>query len=406
MRYRSEINGLRAIAVMPVILYHAGVSVFRGGFVGVDVFFVISGYLISTIILSEMEAGGFSIARFYERRARRILPALFLVVTVSLPFAWYLLPPNEMEDFSQSIVATFAFASNILFLNEAGYFDTSVDLKPLIHTWSLAVEEQFYIVYPLFLMFVWRFEKRWIWVITFALLLLSLVMANWGSENEPTATFYLLPSRMWELLVGAFAFLYFKHVNKQWPKTLVESLSITGLILILSASMLFSKETPHPSVYTLLPTLGTLLIILFAQEGTITCAILRHELLVGIGRISYSAYLWHQPILAFARHYFTEDEFSTHLVVGLLFTTGLLSWFSYRFVETPFRDKKLVSTKQIFVFSVSIAAILIGIGIAGHLTEGNLNRYTVEELEVVGNTKVRNAFVWERKIVLICRNWI
>lgn len=397
MRYRREIDGLRAIAVIPVILYHAGFSVFSGGFVGVDVFFVISGYLISTIILSEMEAGKFSLTKFYERRARRILPALVVVTTACLPFAWYLLPPNEMEDFAQSIVATFAFSSNFLFWQETGYFDTSIELKPLIHTWSLAVEEQFYILFPLFLMLAWRFERRWIWAIIAAVFLGSLLLAHWSAENEPSAAFYLLPTRMWELLVGAFAFIYFKHENKQLPRVLVELLGVTGLILVLSASILFNKETPHPSLYTLLPTLGTLLIILFAREGTITCTILRQKIFVGIGLISYSAYLWHQPMLAFARHHFVGAEFSRSLVAGLLFATAVLSYLSYKFVETPFRDKKLVSKKQIFGFSISTAVLLIGVGIAGYLSGGNLNRYSEDELEVVGNQKERNAFVWERK---------
>jgi peptidoglycan/LPS O-acetylase OafA/YrhL len=162
MKYRPEIDGLRAIAVIPVILFHAGFSTFSGEFVGVDVFFVISGYLITTIILSEMEQGRFSIIGFYERRARRILPALFLVMLVSLPFAWFWLLPSDMQSFSQSLVAVSSFSSNILFWLTSGYWDTASELKPLLHTWSLAVEEQYYILFPLFLMLMWNYRKRWI----------------------------------------------------------------------------------------------------------------------------------------------------------------------------------------------------------------------------------------------------
>ena len=160
MNYRREIDGLRALAVLPVILFHAGFETFSGGFVGVDVFFVISGYLITTIILAELEQGRFSIVNFYERRARRILPALFLVMLVCIPFAWIWLLPSDMKDFSQSLIAVAIFASNILFWRESGYFDTAAELKPLLHTWSLAVEEQYYVLFPLFLMLFWKLGKR------------------------------------------------------------------------------------------------------------------------------------------------------------------------------------------------------------------------------------------------------
>ena len=162
MKYRAEIDGLRALAVIPVILYHAGFKLFSGGYVGVDVFFVISGYLITTIILAELEAGTFSLIHFYERRARRILPALFVVMFVCLPFAWFWLLPDAMKQFSESLVAVSTFASNILFWRTSGYFDTATELKPLIHTWSLAVEEQYYVLFPLFLMLAWKLGKRWI----------------------------------------------------------------------------------------------------------------------------------------------------------------------------------------------------------------------------------------------------
>jgi len=209
MKYRAEIDGLRAIAVLPVILFHAGFDLFSGGFIGVDVFFVISGYLITTIILTEKEQGTFSLTNFYERRARRILPALFLVILVSLPFSWVLLFPPDMKDFSQSLVAITFFSSNILFWQETGYWGAANELKPMLHTWSLAVEEQYYVLFPLFLMSMWRFRRRWILISFMVISVISLAAAQWGAYNIPTAIFFILPTRGWELAIGAVIAFYF-----------------------------------------------------------------------------------------------------------------------------------------------------------------------------------------------------
>ncbi len=209
MDYRREIDGLRALAVLPVILFHAGFKIFSGGFVGVDVFFVISGFLITTILLSELEAGNFSLINFYERRARRILPVLFFVMLLCLPFAWIWLIPDDMKSFSQSVVAVSLYASNILFWGTSGYFDSAAELKPLLHTWSLAVEEQYYLFFPVFLMLAWRFGKRWIFNCLVFVFILSLALAQWWSSSMPMAGFFLLPARGWELLIGAFVAFYF-----------------------------------------------------------------------------------------------------------------------------------------------------------------------------------------------------
>jgi peptidoglycan/LPS O-acetylase OafA/YrhL len=236
MDYRKEIDGLRALAVLPVILFHAGFETFSGGFVGVDVFFVISGYLITTIILEELEQGKFSIVNFYERRARRILPALFLVMFVCVPFAWFWLLPSDMKDFSQSLVAVSVFASNILFWRESGYFDTAAELKPLLHTWSLAVEEQYYVIFPLFLMLCWKLGKRWILVLLGFIFLTSFAVAQWAAYAKPAAAFYLLPTRGWELLTGAFAAFYFSQANRrEFCKGLSEFGGWLGVALILYA---------------------------------------------------------------------------------------------------------------------------------------------------------------------------
>jgi peptidoglycan/LPS O-acetylase OafA/YrhL len=213
MKYRKEIDGLRAFAVIPVILFHAGFSQFSGGFVGVDVFFVISGYLITTIILAEKENGTFSLVNFYERRARRIIPALFVVLLVSTLFSWLWLSPSHMKDFSQSLIAVSLFSSNILFWQETGYWGVENELKPLLHTWSLAVEEQYYVLFPLFLMMMWKFGKRWILSSFFIVAIASLLLSQWAAFNEPAENFFLLPTRGWELAIGAgiaFYFLYRK----------------------------------------------------------------------------------------------------------------------------------------------------------------------------------------------------
>ena len=257
MKYRAEIDGLRALAVLPVILFHAGFEWFGGGFVGVDVFFVISGYLITTIILSEMAEDKFSIINFYERRARRILPALFFVMAACLPFAWMWLTPSLLKDFGQSLIAVSTFSSNILFWQESGYFDTAAELKPLLHTWSLAVEEQYYILFPIFLILTWRLGLKWILILLSIVFLVSLGVAQWGAYNKPFAAFFLLPTRGWELLIGVFAGFYLKYNAHLKSHTVNQMLSLLGFGMIAYSIIAFDKTTPFPSLYALIPTIGT-----------------------------------------------------------------------------------------------------------------------------------------------------
>ena len=300
MKYRPEIDGLRAFAIIPVILYHAGFQLFGGGYVGVDVFFVISGYLITSIIVAELEKGPFSLVHFYERRARRILPALFAMLFISLPFAWYWLLPDAMVSFSESLIAVSIFVSNIYFWQTSGYFEAAAELKPLIHTWSLAVEEQYYVLFPLFLILSWKLGKRWIVGLLIIVFVVSLACAQWLSIKRPSFAFFLLPTRGWELLIGAFVAFYYSNHNIKKHNHRIEQLgSLLGLSLITYAVFAYSNQTPFPSVYTLVPTLGTALIIIFAGSGTLVGKLLSSRPLVGIGLISYGAYLWHQPMYAF-----------------------------------------------------------------------------------------------------------
>lgn len=233
MDYRREIDGLRALAVLPVMFYHAGIAPFSGGFVGVDVSVVISGYLITSLILFELQAGRFSLLGFYERRMRRILPALFVVIAVWVPLCWLLLIPSDVEDFSQSLAAVALLGSNVLFWRESGYFDTAAALKPLIHTWSLAVEEQFYLLYPPFLLVAWKLGKKWTVSLLAASAAGSLALAHWGAPRMPSATFFLLPTRAWELLIGALIAFHLarpQHVTPGRPTC--EAAAVSGVSLI------------------------------------------------------------------------------------------------------------------------------------------------------------------------------
>lgn len=368
MKYRAEIDGLRALAVVPVIFFHAGFEIFSGGFIGVDVFFVISGYLITTIITTELDRGEFSLVDFYERRARRILPALFFVMICSLPFAWALLMPRDLVDFSQSLIAVSTFSSNFLFWQESGYFDTSSELKPLLHTWSLAVEEQYYILFPLFLMIAWRLRKRWIVGLLIIIFAISFLAAQWGSYNKPSAAFYLLPTRGWELLLGSFSALFLSHRNLPLSLPQKNLGSILGICFIAYAIFAYEKHTPFPGAYALVPTVGTTLVILCTTRATLVGKILGSRVFVGIGLISYSAYLWHQPLFAFSR-YGSLAELTNIEMFALSFLTFPLAYLSWRYVEQPFRTTN-ASRPMIFSASIGFLSAFSCIGILGIWSNG------------------------------------
>ncbi|MCH8685927.1 acyltransferase family protein [Pedomonas mirosovicensis] len=343
MHYRPEIDGLRAVAVIPVILFHAGLSLFSGGFAGVDVFFVISGYLITSIIINELEEGRFSIVRFYERRARRILPALFVVMLCCIPFAAAWMLPWQFKDFAQSLIAVTLFSSNILFWREDDYFATAAEEKPLLHTWSLAVEEQYYLLFPLLLALLWRFGRRPVFGVIALLAGASLLLSEYGSRHWGSANFYLAHTRAWELLIGSIcAFLQFRQ-----PQRRSNGLSALGLGLILFAIFRYDETTPFPSVYALAPTLGTALVILYGAGGTWAGRLLATRPFVGIGLISYSAYLWHQPLLAFARIYSLKTP-PIEMMLALSAASLVLAYLSWKYVETPFRNRRAFSRGAIF----------------------------------------------------------
>ena len=361
MNYRPEIDGLRALAVIPVILFHAGFTLFSGGYVGVDIFFVISGYLITTIIVDDLENNRFSIVSFYERRARRILPALFFVMLICIPFAWLWMLPNQIQDFSQSLVAVSLFISNIQFWRESGYFETEAEEKPLLHTWSLAVEEQYYLLFPIFLILTWRFGKNKVFWMIAVIAAFSLIISEWGVRKNSTANFYLAPFRAWEIFAGSLtAFIIRK-------KGVIKNnlFSLLGFSMIIISIFIYDKETPFPSIYTLLPVLGTVLLIFFAEKKTLVFSLLSNKVVVWIGLISYSAYLWHQPLFAFARIRISNEP-STTLMIILTIISIILAVFSWRYIERPFRDKVLFSRFKIFTLSLSFGFMIISFGLLVH----------------------------------------
>ncbi|WP_166802425.1 acyltransferase family protein [Microvirga pakistanensis] len=400
MHYRREIDGLRAVAVLSVVLFHAGIETFAGGFVGVDVFFVISGYLITSLIIGEKAAGDFSFLRFYERRARRILPALFLVIAVTIPVAWLLLLPPAMKDFAQSVGYVSFFSSNILFWKQNGYFDTAAELKPLLHTWSLAVEEQYYLLFPLVLLAFLRKGRRWAVVALAALCLASFTAAQIGSARNPVKAFYLLTTRGWEMLIGALLALHAFNRSITWARSetvtryVNEAAGLLGLGLIALAVLSFDEETPFPGIYALVPTIGAGLIILCASPETLVGRWLGWRLPVGIGLISYSFYLWHQPLFALAR--VSKPQIAPYELLLLAGFAGVLAYLSWRYMERPFRNGAIIGRKQILAFSLAGSVLLALFGWAGHVTDGFAGRYPPKDQSLIAPMDERTSYVWRR----------
>lgn len=377
MKHRPDIDGLRAIAVIPVVLFHAGVLYFGGGYIGVDVFFVISGFLITGILLEDIRKERFSIASFYERRARRILPALFIVLLFASIGAYWLLMPNEARDFGRSLIATLFFVSNIAFSREMGYFDGPAALKPLLHTWSLAVEEQFYILYPLFLFLVTRFFRKKYATAISSVLVVSFAYSVWRVHTEPSTSFYLATTRAWELLIGGL--LAIQSIPKLRQRLAANLLGIAGLGFIAYGVFAFSAATPFPGWHAIFPCLGAALIIYSGMEvPTIVGKVLSLKPMVFVGLISYSLYLWHWVIIVYTKQYLGHSLTGRDslAVIAVSFAFATLAW---KYVENPFRGRGAIGTRtSIFAGAAAVAMLFAAFGLAALKTHGFPSRLPSE----------------------------
>jgi peptidoglycan/LPS O-acetylase OafA/YrhL len=378
LNYRKDIDGLRAISVLSVLFNHAGIGLFAGGYIGVDVFFVISGYLITTIIVRDIQANEFSLIRFYERRVRRILPALFGVVAFTVAVCAIMYDAEKFRVFGKSVIATTLFASNINFWKESGYFDTTSQLKPLLHTWSLAVEEQFYIFFPLFMFALYRYAKKLSPYILAGTAVISFGFAVYRISSDPSAAFYLAHLRAWELLVGGM--LSLNLIPKEFGKKYSNMIGFIGLAMIATPIFLYSETTKFPGAAALAPVLGAALVLFSGMEGeSLVARFLSIPPLVFIGKISYSLYLWHWPLIIFVKYYAIRQL--TPVEVGMLLVASILiSALSWRFVETPFRSKSFISTRQIFAFAAGGMALMFFAGGTVYYFKGFPERLGLEHL--------------------------
>ncbi|GAA0542467.1 peptidoglycan/LPS O-acetylase OafA/YrhL [Rhizomicrobium palustre] len=385
--HRHDIDALRAIAVLLVIAYHFGLSQLSGGFVGVDIFFVISGFLIGGILDRELAEGRFSLTRFYERRVRRIFPALFAVLGASAVAASLWLFPADFQRFAESVGAAALFWSNIFFNATAGYWDVAASSKPLLHTWSLAVEEQFYLVFPLVLFAIrkWSLSRRA--AVLGVLGVASFVASVWAVKADPTGAFYLAPYRFWEFLIGAGLAIapdVFARL-KGWS----DAAALAGLVMIVVAALTLTPGANFPGLGAVLPCLGAALLIAAGPENSVSRA-LSWRPIAFIGLISYSLYLWHWPIWVFANHLLARapTPLETAGLVALTLAASVLSW---RFIEQPFRAKDAVSRKPLFAMAAAAMALLCIFAGVGITTNGLPGRFDSKIVAIAAQQAPRDA---------------
>lgn len=361
IKYRKEIDGLRALAVLPILLFHAAPAWFPGGFLGVDIFFVISGFLITSLILEESQSGTFRFIQFYERRARRILPALFVVMIFCAGIGTLFLLPDDLENLGQSMIASTLSGNNILLYLTTGYWELEAELKPLVHTWSLGVEEQFYLFAPLVLLLA---KRSWIPFLLGTICVGSFAFSYVYWDRSSEFVFLMIFSRAWELGIGALATQIPKWKNSS-------AFATVGIILILSGFWLVGPESRHPGFPTLIPVIGTIFVILAASPTNWVGRVLSIRPLVFTGLISYSLYLWHQPMLAFFRLASLEEpsQLTLLLVASLAVIPALLS---YKFIERPFRNRQRVSRTRLVQILAVTTLLMIGTGSILHYSSGHI----------------------------------
>ncbi|MFC4701974.1 acyltransferase family protein [Glaciecola siphonariae] len=353
MQYRPDIDGLRTIAVLSVLLFHFGSTTLSGGFVGVDVFFVISGYLITSILLHDFHNDTFSFVTFYDKRIRRLFPALFAMLGASFFTAYFLFMPDEFKEFAESAAATALYVSNFYFWLKSDYFAGPSELKPLLHTWSLAIEEQFYLIFPVFLLFCFKQIKAFILPILLVVTLVSFIAGMATLENHASSAFFLSPLRFWELLAGAIlGYLHFQKYTL--PDKYCNIVSLLGLSLIIFAALTFSKASHFPGLLALMPVIGAVCIIAARSSTSLVSKLLSTRLFVFTGKISYSLYLWHWPVVVFYGYWLIRP-FELFDQLLMMFVTLGLSLFSYYVFESPFRK---LSHKFSFVKSLAVTTVL------------------------------------------------
>lgn len=385
--HRPDIDGLRAIAVLAVVAFHATKRI-SGGFVGVDIFFVISGFLISGIIISGLESGSFSLTEFYVRRIRRIFPALVLVLVSSWMLGWMVLEPQAYALLGQHMVAGAAFVSNILLWSESGYFDPAAAFKPLLHLWSLGIEEQFYLVWPLLLMFATT--RKWTALFPICILLaISFLINVSGVRSNPVGTFYLPFSRFWELLVGGLlAYLHLHHHDKlddelssvlgqigKFAITIRSVASVSGLAMIAVSIYAIDEASSFPGWWALLPTTGALLLIAAGSSGVVNRTLLANKWMVSVGLISYPLYLWHWPLLTFGRMTSVGMDHPRLTTLSMVALAFVLSVLTYRFVEKPFRYGSRWQAKAIGMCLLGAMVLSAALGALTYSQSGWVSRY-------------------------------
>lgn len=381
MNYRLDLDGLRAVAVALVILFHFEIAGFTGGFVGVDVFFTLSGYLIGSLVVGQLEQKKFSFVNFYMRRFRRLFPVYFFVIFVTALFAYGLLLPVDFKDFGQSVIASVLYVSNILFFIESGYFDSASHLKPLLHTWSLSVEEQFYVFFPLIAWLCFRIKRSLLLPVLGFLTLASFVGAVIYIHYDINAAFYLYPFRAWELFIGVLLAMGILPAVRS--ATGANILSVLGAAMIAASSYFYTNATLFPGVSALLPCIGTLLLIHAGSKpfsGVPVLALLSTSPAVFLGKISYSLYLWHWPVFVLYS-YITPEPLSGLQTLLLVMVTVLLSVLSWYFIETPIREaRRPVYKKHSAVFGGVVVASLLCVvfGFQVHRSNGMPDRLDPE----------------------------
>lgn len=386
--YRSEIDGLRALAIVPVVLFHARVPGVEGGYVGVDVFFVISGFLITNLILADISRQQFRYLDFWERRVRRLFPPIIVVTAVTFAVGSYFLMPADLKYLGQSMVAVTTFTSNILFWLKSDYFAAPAESVPLLHMWSLAVEEQFYLLFPAALVLVSRWGKSGRIVLITLIGLLSFYFSVRWSYTDIDSAYYLLPSRAWELMLGSsLAVFSQRHQSPFWNPFVADTMIIVGSALVLFAIINYGKSTPFPGLAAVVPCVGTALLLwVGAPPGSRLAVLFKNDLAVFFGRISYSLYLWHWPVLVLWKFWRQQplETLPTHEKASLILVCVALAWVSYRFIEAPIRERRVCASRRA-LFTAAIACMLLisMVGVGAHLTSGFPSRLPERVLEVV-----------------------